>query len=669
MADRIIFRHDTKENWARVNPILMQGEEGIEDDTKLRKLGDGINAWNDLDYIATENVEDSLGNSQTVAISQKAVTKNVGFDDYEEFSDAKEYHIGDIVIKDGYLKEFIAEHPIGSWIGTDVKDTSLKKIQDKKLTELELESLINVEKQFNEGMTDGLLTINADALKSISAGDSLVIIAFTDKIINELVNSIVHYTDGTKDYSLHLNFENSNIVTLVKVIDKQINYVEWGFANVSPDTFRLNVLAGYNIGVKELFDIAKENQEVQEVQDEKIKSSLYQLQSEDDCVFNAQAYQYQSGSLTKVSAASDWACSSYILLPDNAKKDGFSITNVRCHTVYQYYPAYLLDENLKVIKYLGTGDEGDKLISLFEVSASDIPSEAMYLAYNGIINGESFVSFSLLKKRINDIEKLCSVDPINKLFNVGENPLSVIRKEPGFASLFLNWGFIADSLGSGEHNCYEGSEPKYVDFYDWSWGQMICRACGTDGYNFSYGGQTTKGWIESTTKPERCWEGASTNLKDAYIINLGTNDAEQLKYPVGNAQTDIDLSNYENNAATFAGYYGGIIQRLKSVQPKAYIFVCTLFNGMRSNAEEYNEIIREMPNLFENVFVIDLYNYFPAVNGTWNTNYRLGFHFTTLGYQLVAWAIMTYIDWIVTKNPTKFKSIAFVGTNYTGTPE
>ena len=137
MADRIIFRHDTKENWARVNPILMQGEEGIEDDTKLRKLGDGINAWNDLDYIATENVIDSLGNSKTAAISQKAVTNNVGFNDYEEFSDAKEYHIGDIVIKDGYLKEFTAEHPIGSWIGTDTKDTSIKKQQDNKLTEID----------------------------------------------------------------------------------------------------------------------------------------------------------------------------------------------------------------------------------------------------------------------------------------------------------------------------------------------------------------------------------------------------------------------------------------------------------------------------------------------------------------------------------------------------
>lgn len=153
MADRIIFRHDTSANWQRVNPVLMQGEEGIEDDTKLRKLGDGINAWNDLDYIATENVKDGLGNSQTVAISQKAVTNNVGFNDYEEFSDAKEYHIGDVVIKDGYLKEFIADHPIGSWIGTDTKDISLNEIQDKKLAELSLktdEKLEELDKKFEK---------------------------------------------------------------------------------------------------------------------------------------------------------------------------------------------------------------------------------------------------------------------------------------------------------------------------------------------------------------------------------------------------------------------------------------------------------------------------------------------------------------------------------------
>ena len=50
MAVQIQLRNDTAETWAVANPILAQGEIGIETDTRLVKLGDGINNWNDLDY-------------------------------------------------------------------------------------------------------------------------------------------------------------------------------------------------------------------------------------------------------------------------------------------------------------------------------------------------------------------------------------------------------------------------------------------------------------------------------------------------------------------------------------------------------------------------------------------------------------------------------------------
>lgn len=64
-------------------------------------------------------------------------------------------------------------------------------------------------------------------------------------------------------------------------------------------------------------------------------------------------------------------------------------------------------------------------------------------------------------------------------------------------------------------------------------------------------------------------------------------------YPVGDAETDIDTSDYNNNAETFAGYYGGIIQRIKSVQPKAVIFVATLANEGNDSSIPYNEQIRK----------------------------------------------------------------------------
>lgn len=50
MATRIQFRRGTAAEWTLANPILAQGEMGIELDTLQFKLGDGINNWSDLQY-------------------------------------------------------------------------------------------------------------------------------------------------------------------------------------------------------------------------------------------------------------------------------------------------------------------------------------------------------------------------------------------------------------------------------------------------------------------------------------------------------------------------------------------------------------------------------------------------------------------------------------------
>lgn len=47
---KIVLRNDLAATWASVNPKLLAGEIGIEKDTGLMKIGDGINFWNDLEY-------------------------------------------------------------------------------------------------------------------------------------------------------------------------------------------------------------------------------------------------------------------------------------------------------------------------------------------------------------------------------------------------------------------------------------------------------------------------------------------------------------------------------------------------------------------------------------------------------------------------------------------
>lgn len=51
---KIIQRHDTAANWASANPVLAQGEMGIETDTRKFKFGDGATAWVDLAYASSE---------------------------------------------------------------------------------------------------------------------------------------------------------------------------------------------------------------------------------------------------------------------------------------------------------------------------------------------------------------------------------------------------------------------------------------------------------------------------------------------------------------------------------------------------------------------------------------------------------------------------------------
>jgi hypothetical protein len=48
MAEKIKLRRDTSTNWATNNPILAEGEPGVEIDTGILKIGDGATAWDTL---------------------------------------------------------------------------------------------------------------------------------------------------------------------------------------------------------------------------------------------------------------------------------------------------------------------------------------------------------------------------------------------------------------------------------------------------------------------------------------------------------------------------------------------------------------------------------------------------------------------------------------------
>ena len=63
MANRIQLRRDGAQQWANVNPILAQGELGIEIDTSRIKIGDGVTAWNSLKYERPIETESNTANT------------------------------------------------------------------------------------------------------------------------------------------------------------------------------------------------------------------------------------------------------------------------------------------------------------------------------------------------------------------------------------------------------------------------------------------------------------------------------------------------------------------------------------------------------------------------------------------------------------------------------
>lgn len=75
---KIKLRRDTASRWTSANPVLLEGEVGIETDTLKAKVGDGSTAWNSLVY-AWETVADCRPASNGNYIrSAYTVAQNLG---------------------------------------------------------------------------------------------------------------------------------------------------------------------------------------------------------------------------------------------------------------------------------------------------------------------------------------------------------------------------------------------------------------------------------------------------------------------------------------------------------------------------------------------------------------------------------------------------------------
>lgn len=121
--------------------IYMVGPTYAAEDTEHKNPIYRMYVYNDSGWVdngvfqsIAAGVVQTIGNSETEVMSQKAVSSIVGLDTYPVFSDTKPYVKGEIVNYGGLLYEFTADHEAGVWIGTDARDTSLRGELDRSIS-------------------------------------------------------------------------------------------------------------------------------------------------------------------------------------------------------------------------------------------------------------------------------------------------------------------------------------------------------------------------------------------------------------------------------------------------------------------------------------------------------------------------------------------------------
>lgn len=232
-------------------------------------------------------------------------------------------------------------------------------------------------------------------------------------------------------------------------------------------------------------------------------------------------------------------------------------------------------------------------------------------------------------------------------------------------SAFNKFGVIGDSLASGESVAVVDGSARYIDNYNYSWGQYIAKKYGMECINFSAGGLTTRNWLTSNVGLSKLQN--SDNKCNAYIIGLGVNDKNVLGDNYLGSMSDIKENFLENND-TFYGNYGKIISYIKQTQPKAKIFLLTIPDQTTPSTVDYsnfNIAIRAISNHFDNCYLIDL-------EGDHNSTYTEGFvrqnlrggHYNAIAYDYLADKMYQWISDYMKDNYSEFSQIEFIGTDY-----
>jgi hypothetical protein len=159
MARRIQLRRDTAANWENTDPILAQGEVGVDLTNNKIKVGNGIDAWTELDYLAGDGTVDLAGYAT------------------EEYVDQA---VGAIIIPD--VSEFITAEDLpepidlsGYALTTDIPDVSnFITAEDIPVIPADISDLTDTEGLLGQGGGDadtGDITFDATTISAPDGAD------------------------------------------------------------------------------------------------------------------------------------------------------------------------------------------------------------------------------------------------------------------------------------------------------------------------------------------------------------------------------------------------------------------------------------------------------------------------------------------------------------------
>lgn len=218
--------------------------------------------------------------------------------------------------------------------------------------------------------------------------------------------------------------------------------------------------------------------------------------------------------------------------------------------------------------------------------------------------------------------------------------------------LFEKIGVIGDSISCGWSLDKNGGRSRRN--LGISWVQQMARRLGCTAYNLGASGVDPVEWFQTNYEfYNYCYpQYQSVGECNLYIIGLGLNQTT-----LGSI-SDINQSDYTQNASTFYGQYARIIQMINAEHPNAIVMCLT---EPTTAISSYDQAVRDICALsYIKAELVDLERDYIDLFTTAEINaekHSDGLHYTPYGYSLIANAMMYALSDYISKNSSKFKYV------------